>query len=262
MNELQLELTTSCNSNCTMCLRSELDRGIGLMDFDFAKKVIDDSWDMGARMIKPQWFGESTIHPYWIKVISYAKEKGMRIMIVTNGSLLDDKKAQDLVRIKADKVFFSIDSAIPEEYEKIRRGLKFGVVTYNLNYLYELKQKEFPEMQVIVTAVDLGNDNTKGMRELFKDMCDVVSINKETDFTSKIDRNKDIEVDCPHNVDGRLIVAYDGKCYLCCHDWLGKYFIGDLNENTMQEIWHSERRLNFIKNLGKLEICKRCIKSR
>lgn len=60
----------------------------------------------------------------------------------------------------------------------------------------------------------------------------------------------------------QMIVRPDGKVSLCCNDPLGKYSLGDLNEQTLEEIWYGEL-YNAIRNkiiLGRknLDKCNRC----
>lgn len=54
----------------------------------------------------------------------------------------------------------------------------------------------------------------------------------------------------------------DGKVSLCCCDTYGEITLGDLNENTIEEIWNSEKYKNIIKLLkegrDKIKICKYC----
>lgn len=46
------------------------------------------------------------------------------------------------------------------------------------------------------------------------------------------------------------VVAADAKMYLCCHTrGMEKYCLGDLNENTLKEIWRSEKRREVFENI-------------
>lgn len=60
----------------------------------------------------------------------------------------------------------------------------------------------------------------------------------------------------------QLIVRPDGKVSLCCNDPLGDYTLGDLNVQTMKEVWNSSRYKNLRKALRvsrrNIEKCKYC----
>ena len=61
----------------------------------------------------------------------------------------------------------------------------------------------------------------------------------------------------------QIIIRPTGKISLCCNDALGKYTLGDVNKQTLDEIWHSEEheriRDEMIKHGRKnLMLCKDC----
>ncbi len=228
LTELQLELSIKCNSNCTMCPRDELTRDgkPGFMSFKVAKKIIDESHKLGARLLKPQWFGEALLSPDFEKIVRYAKEKGMRIMLITNGSLVDEKK-RDFILDNCDKVFFSIDNHIKEDYEKIRRGLSFDKVVINLERLFGSRNIRHSKTIIYVTAVNLGF-NVEKFKKYFSGMCDRIIINKKVLYDIDVKTEDFRKVVCKHNVRNRLVVGWDGTPYLCCHDWLGEYPLPNL----------------------------------
>lgn len=60
-----------------------------------------------------------------------------------------------------------------------------------------------------------------------------------------------------------LIIRPDGKISLCCNDALGKYTLGDVNNQSIDEIWNSEEyqkiRNEMLYNGRKnLLLCKNC----
>lgn len=246
MEELQLELTTACNSNCIMCPRLRLKRPSGTMSERNAYEIIDECIKSGLETIKLQWFGESLLVSYWYKIARYAKKKGIKVILFTNGSLLNKKNREKVLRF-VDKIFISIDSHIEKEYENIRVGLKYREVISNLKKLYE--ERGDSKTKIIISAVRDNKD--KDFIDFFSQYSDEVIINKDCiiDWDGK-KRN----VICKHNFSNRMVVSWNKKCYLCCHDWLGEYQIGDLNEETIKEI---EEKKKHIK-LNDLDICQKC----
>lgn len=59
-----------------------------------------------------------------------------------------------------------------------------------------------------------------------------------------------------------MIVRPDGKVSLCCNDPLGKYSLGDLNEQSIKEVWYGEQyntiRNKIISGRKNLDKCNRC----
>ena len=254
---LQLELSTCCYSSCVMCPRDKLKRRIGTMGKEFAFNVIDFAISLGAKMIKLEWFGETLIVPYWDRVARYAKHRGMRVVLITNGYLLNAKNKKYVLNY-VDKIIISIDSSDSRIYEKIRKGLKFKVVDSNIRALFKERNIRHSKTKIIIAIVktDFNKDNLKETIEYFKQFSDGVVVNEDIDIEwDNIKR----EVKCKHNVYTRLIIGWNGKCYLCCHDWIGEYEIGDLSEQTMEDIWNGEKRKGLLNKLDELEICQKCM---
>ena len=63
----------------------------------------------------------------------------------------------------------------------------------------------------------------------------------------------------------RLTIGSNGKAYLCYNDEMGSYEIGDLNNESVFEIWHGKKmqhaRKIHLKHLGVKELppCKYCM---
>ena len=56
----------------------------------------------------------------------------------------------------------------------------------------------------------------------------------------------------------QFIIRPTGKISLCCNDALGKYTMGDLNKQTIKEIWNSEEYKRLL-NLNPSESLENCI---
>lgn len=250
ISELQLELTNACNSNCAMCPRDSLRRPIGFISYELAVKIIDSAVVAGVKTIKTQWFGEPLLYLKFLDIVKYSLKKGLKIIITTNGSLLKKGIADKLLSLGVYRINFSIDADNKIDYENIRRGLKFKIVKENLEYLY-LRKKELGAKTFIQIDCLKGMGKTDDMEKVFSHCCDRIVYNK----LLKDQRGNGV---CLHKVDSRLVVGWDGKCYLCCHDWLGDNEIGDLKEQTIYEIWNGEKRAFCLDNLHNLIICKNC----
>jgi len=258
ITELQLELTTHCNSNCKMCVRDQLKRPLGFIDLNFAKKVIDDGYDLGARLLKAQWFGESLMSKDWMDITKYAKEKGMKIMLITNGSLMTDEYINHTIKY-IDKVIFSIDHQEDYIYEEIRRGLSFENVICNLKTLYKERNLSESKTKIIVSAVRNADLIDEDFKKFMLEFSDQVIINDDC-ITIKWDK-KDRLINCRNNVNSRIVISWDGKVYLCCHDWLGNHLIGDIKRDSMKDIWNGIIRKQYLNNLKNLDLCKKCMQS-
>jgi MoaA/NifB/PqqE/SkfB family radical SAM enzyme len=127
---LTLAITTHCNLSCKMCMHHERYVKTGKqshMDLSLFKNIIDE--------VKPNFVnltpdaGEPFMHPKIFSMIKYSKERGVRVEIATNGTLLQ-RDYDKIIDSGLDILKISIDGSTDETYTKIRGE----------NYLTEIKK--------------------------------------------------------------------------------------------------------------------------
>jgi radical SAM protein with 4Fe4S-binding SPASM domain len=84
--------------------------------------------------------GEPTLHPEIEKIISTASKKGIKVGLITNGLNLT-KELQKIILKNCSWVRISFDSAVPENYKRIRGVNTSEKVYKNLHDLVRLKYK-------------------------------------------------------------------------------------------------------------------------
>ncbi len=133
---VDIEMTNACNQQCGFCLRSSMQRPVGMMDLATFKRIIDEL----AGFDFPTWgkvvlagFGEPTLHPRFIEAVAYAGAKGVPLRVYTNGTRLDTEIRQALLHpgIKALKLsinahgqcMFSRVTATRTSWDDLVRGV-------------------------------------------------------------------------------------------------------------------------------------------
>lgn len=135
-----LELTNDCNLSCIMCPRNKMSRKTGYMSFDLYKKVTDEL--PFKTEINLSMCGEPLMHPDILKMIEYGVQKGIKIYLYTNGTLLNEEMSKKLVESGLTGVIISIDAVKREVYRNIKKEDKYDEVVKNVTRFLELK-KEF-----------------------------------------------------------------------------------------------------------------------
>ena len=136
---ITLFLTHRCNLHCVMCGQwgeGGVTRKQGLeyiqeeLSQDELKSIID-----GVSSFRPGvtlFGGEPLLYPFCIDIINYIKQKKMHCLMITNGSLLEEK-AQAIVRSGLDELNVSLDGqralhdrirGSPGLFDRIISGLK------------------------------------------------------------------------------------------------------------------------------------------
>jgi len=118
---IAIDVTYRCNLHCPYCYLSAGERRsapiLSLRDF---KYIIDTLVKRSEILGLCICGGEPTLHPNLKDMISYAKEYGLIVNMVTNGTLINEKFAKDLSSLEIDSVQVSLDGSKPEIMDKLR----------------------------------------------------------------------------------------------------------------------------------------------
>jgi MoaA/NifB/PqqE/SkfB family radical SAM enzyme len=85
--------------------------------------------------------GEPMLNRNMIDYIAELADAGVEVVFTTNGTLIDEKKAEEIARAGATRVMVSIDGATAATYEEVRRGGRFDAVVRGIRSLAEAGAK-------------------------------------------------------------------------------------------------------------------------
>lgn len=266
---VDLELSTLCNLRCPMCytITDEFKQKVNacLMDFSLFIKIIDEiSGKVPA--IRLSLRGEPTIHPKFIECIEYAKSKGIHeVSTLTNGSTLSADFFNKMLLAGIDWLTVSVDG-LDEIYENIRKPLKFGETLSKLQEIKKIKDaagvhKPVIKIQAIWPAI---KDDPDKFYNTFAAFVDLIAFNPLIDYLGNDD---DIVYENDFSccqLYQRLVVGADGKVMMCSNDEEGTVIIGDVNTESIHDIWHGDT-LNRMRAIHKttdgfknITVCTRC----
>jgi MoaA/NifB/PqqE/SkfB family radical SAM enzyme len=153
--KVYIEPTNKCNLVCSMCMHRTWEEPQGEMSREVFTSILDSV--KGLPEIPTIFFGglgEPLSHPRIISMISQVKAARAKVELITNGTLLDEDCAQQLVDIGLDRIWISIDGATPESYGDIRLGAAFKEVVNNVKTLKRLRSRgHFPKPEIGIVFV-------------------------------------------------------------------------------------------------------------
>jgi len=258
---LQIDLfaVDVCNLKCPMCPRQGHIPGKGYMAFDQVKKILDQTADYGLCAFNFAGLGEPTLYPDLFEVIKYAKEKGViDVNMHTNGTRLEPDFNRKLLESCLDRLIISLDSADKERYEKIRVGAKFEKVYAAVEDLIR-QRNEHSKSRLHIKANFIEMDEKDPTEKnkfisYWKDKADRIAILRYLDCQTGEERihykenyKQDDRFCCPE-LWRRLVILSDGTATLCPRDMKKKYIIGNINEETVPEIW-TGKKMQHIRDL-------------
>ncbi len=120
---LLVNITWKCNLKCVHCY---VEQENSFMDFETFKKVVDQFYDIGGLKLIISG-GEPLLHPEIWKFLRYAKRKPFRLVLLTNGLLIDEKYDKGILeKLKiVDEIQISLDGMKGHE---ILRGVSYKLV--------------------------------------------------------------------------------------------------------------------------------------
>jgi organic radical activating enzyme len=270
---VMIELNNTCNLNCQMCSTKSAQRKKGIMDFNDYHRLIQEIATLGIRNITLYTHGEPLLYPHLSLAVEIAKGRGLTVSISTNGNLLDEKLGRALLQAGLDVLRYSIEGATKASYEKIRIGGDFDHLLANMQQFKRLRDQlgaktaihlntivmaeTEPELKVFIyrysPLVDSMHfsvlSNQAGSYALFDNNSIIPSLRREKSPCGLLWKT--------------FIVNWDLTATACCVDFHGDILVGNLREQSIQEIWLGERYQHF-RDLhrrglyGEMPLCGNC----
>jgi len=263
-----MESTSKCNFACAFCptSRPEDIRRVGLkkqhMTDELYYKILADLLKFPAPLhqLHFHYDGEPLLQPNLIEWITAAAAQGVAkdYMIRTNGLLLTPDVTDRLIKSGITKIGISIEAVDDAGYATLtgRKGV-FSVIRDNMHYLYSHRGK----ITLYAKIIDFGLQATDPQRfmELFAPLVDIATVEypmqwnngvKDTTYGKgvKVSVNGDRRVEhvvCPYPF-YTLGISSRGQVNACCFDWSWQTTFGDVNRESLQNIWNGSRRRDFL----------------
>lgn len=246
-----IDTVSFCNLRCSMCVHREMKRKKGVMPWSIFKKIVDEiaETDKNTR-VWMVFFGEPFLlkkkKPSIFDMIAYAKNQGLRdVVLNSNANLLDKQAALDLIKSGLDAVYIGIDAFDPKTYAKIRIGGDYKKVVANILTLLNLKKElNAAKPKVFVQFVEMGLN--KGEKEDFIDFWSqkeaTVKIRPKVSWAGAInapDLRLGNEQRWPcHWAMQTMSITDTGKAVTCAVDLDARFIAGDVTVHSLKEIWN------------------------
>ncbi len=163
---LQVEPTTRCNFTCGFCCGRHMDQSDqSWEDFAAALSLFPD-----VRCLEIQGEGEPLLHPQFFEMAALATERGIKVSTISNGSMFNARRIEQILDSGISAIMVSIESADPEEFRRIRGG-KLEVVERGIASLIEARNargREVPTVGFAMTVLKRTRDQLNPIFELYE----------------------------------------------------------------------------------------------
>ena len=268
-----IEPTNRCNLKCSICPNSigyPLKRGY--MEWDLFVKIINQIKNV-AQIIQLYWMGEPLLHTRLIDMIKYIKKNTCaKVIISTNGNLLNKKIANLLIDSGIDKIIISCDAAESQEvYSQIRTGGDLHLLNNNIISLLEINKNVKIELQFI--EMYINKDELKLFFEKWSNYKCEISVSCLYNWAGQMPELNN----CSDNLSPvrttlrtpckdlwkKMCIHYNGDVSLCCFDWKNSVPLGSAATTALYDIWscatiEKYRAAHIENNFNDLLLCQNC----
>lgn len=240
---IELEIVRQCNFRCSFCPVKEAPKPRGFMSDEVYELIMDRVREYGAPTVSLNNYSEPSLDPTLVRRVSLAGERGLKVKLFSNASLLDREKIAALARLgNVLCVVVNLPSVDPEEYARVTgTNVKtFDRVVANLRLLHDAG---LVVRLSVNTPRDGGEATVAAVNERFERLFGRTPHELTNDRAGALDA---VEYATPVRHVGplngcalsfhELSVSWEGKAILCCQDYDQQHVLGDLRTETIAEI--------------------------
>ena len=246
LTKVYIEPTVACNLDCITCFRNAWDQPIGRMTEETFESILAALKQMDP--IPSVYFGgigEPLFHQKtveWIRRIKH--EVGVKVELITNGTILTERKSRELIEAGLDTLWVSLDGASPEGFADVRLGAELPAILENLRRLFKMRKGgHFPKPEIGVAFV--------AMKRNFNDLPKIIKLGHT--FGAKYYSVSNVQPATPEMQDDRLYLRTMRNIAYLPSPMLPKLSLPkiDFNEDTvaaLTETFNSGVNISFAGN--------------
>ena len=163
---IDISILDYCNLHCPHCGRQasniEVDRNF-LLAKDLERIA---PWFKQAMYVTLVGWGEPFMNKDLFRIIDLIQSNGATVSLISNGTLIDEKAARQIIGPRPLLLNLSIDAGSPEIFEKVRAGARFDQVVANIDRLVALKKQAGAIFPIININMTLMKDTLGEIRKV------------------------------------------------------------------------------------------------
>jgi MoaA/NifB/PqqE/SkfB family radical SAM enzyme len=286
---IYIEPTNICNFKCSFCPESfsdflEIQGGNHSLTLEDWEKIATniESLPEQVKTINFYMMGEPLSNPNTPYFIAEAQRRKLagKIILTSNGSLLNETRAEKLLISPPDFLRISIYGPTDEHHKRITTSrVTLEKIRDNvINFMKLRNSKGMTRPHVYVKMIDQGEELNRQFLDYFEGIPDELLIEAVMNWNDPEQGNlmgsltkdqlldtknfKNVKSVCPSPF-YTLVINSDLNVTVCCVDWAKETNVGNLKVQALLEIWMGEKLKDFRlahleRRKSDLKACKNC----
>lgn len=270
-----LEMTSRCNFMCRMCPQNDLQRPRMDMPGSKYRAILDEIDTYGVEGLWLYNIGESLMHPEFrenVEHVSRKKNLGV-IWMSTNGTYFNEDAIRMVLDSNIHWINFSAHAVTEQTYKTVVPQGNFTKVQGNLETYYRLKGAPDRTRRPFIHTQMIEQETTRHEVDAFilkhHDRADIVSVNmlEYVNLPNNSFGNEQREraplKSCLRVGRNDCFIDSNGDVTLCDADYNAVQSLGNVNEQSLREIWEGEKRRHMLElsrlgRMNELAFCTTC----
>lgn len=255
-SQINVDPTELCNLACTHCPHPEFKKseryGGRSLDASLNTKLVDELATDGAGIVRHLRYsseGEPLLHSRIFDFLDEAvRRSGTVVSLTTNGTLLDERRAERLLATGLAFVDISIDAMRPETYARIRVRGDLATTRGNVERLIDLKQHSRAGTHIIVSFIEQPSNFAERDEfvQFWQDRgADQVIIRPLHSAAGSVVPTAELIRGQRHFATRRpclypwerVLLTPRGTLSFCPVDWVHASTLADFRTHTIREVW-------------------------
>lgn len=279
--KIYIEITNVCNLRCDFCPRTQ--RKPEFMNLDMFCKILDQI-EGHTDHIYLHVKGEPLLHPELDHFLDICYEKGFKVNITTNGTLINEVKDKLLSKPALRQINFSLHSFDGNEGEQNKEEYINNILSLTKEALLKTEMMiafrfwNYEENNLVNSEKKINNRMLDTIKEEF-DMHDRIAekvmpergikisdrlyLNQDRQFQwPDLNENEDDGKGFCYGLRNQVAILVNGTVVPCCLDGEGVIALGNVNTSHFSEIINSKRACSIIDGFSRREaveeLCRKC----
>jgi radical SAM protein with 4Fe4S-binding SPASM domain len=259
------------------------------MEWDLYQKIVKEmASEKHLYSVVYELHNEPLLDVRIVDFIKYLKtlNSKKRCVLVTNGEFLDKFTSEEIIESDLIRLTVSLNAHSKQTYESINIGLDYERVMHNVSQLaVDNALKHKLKLSFVITeqnkddvhqalqywrrrgidtrVVGLVNragslDNYECLRPKESHQINMSPAGLWAYTTSKI-----IDLTGCYEPFYKMNILFNGDIIICCHDWERTTIVGNVEANSLREVWNSDamnkiRRAILTNNYEIIDACRMC----